>query len=152
MLVELNSSFPSIFNELSLVLIITPVISCVSNTAFNLFICSFDSTAFSPMITPSKPNVDVGIVVLKPGQDFQNHYHTTCEEIFYILEGEIDFYINNEKIQARPGDMIQCAPRDTHYLTNTSEKDFKALFVKSPHILERDVVNVDNPIIHNSID
>lgn len=95
------------------------------------------------------PNVDVGIVVLKSGQDFQNHYHTTCEEIFYILEGEIDFYINDERVSARPGDMIQCAPGDTHYLTNTSNNDFKALFVKSPYILERDVVNVDNPIIDN---
>ncbi|MFJ8235622.1 dimethylsulfonioproprionate lyase family protein [Ureibacillus sp. NPDC094379] len=93
------------------------------------------------------PNVDIGIVVLKPGQDFQNHYHTTCEEVFYILEGSIDYYINNERVPAKPGDLIQCAPGDTHYLINQSNSNFKALFIKSPHISERDVVNVENPKI-----
>jgi quercetin dioxygenase-like cupin family protein len=101
-----------------------------------------------PKYLTKGPNVDIGVVVLKPGQDFQNHYHTVCEEIFYILEGEIDFYINGDKVPVKPGDMIQCRPRDAHYLINQSDKNFKALFIKSPHILERDVVNVDNPKIN----
>ena len=44
------------------------------------------------------PNIDLGLVVIQPGQEFQNHYHTTCEEVFYALEGEIDFYVNNERV------------------------------------------------------
>jgi quercetin dioxygenase-like cupin family protein len=94
------------------------------------------------------PNVDIGIVVLKPGQDFPNHYHTTCEEDFYILEGSIDFYINNSKYTAKPGDLIQCRPGDSHYLFNNSSEIFKAVFIKSPHITEKDSVIVDNPIIN----
>ncbi|UAL53187.1 MULTISPECIES: cupin domain-containing protein [Metabacillus] len=94
------------------------------------------------------PNVDIGIVVLKPGQDFPNHYHTTCEEDFYILEGSIDFYINNNKYTAKPGDLIQCRPGDSHYLFNNSSEIFKAVFIKSPHITEKDSVIVDNPIIN----
>lgn len=100
-----------------------------------------------PKYLTKGPNVDVGVVVLKPGQDFQNHYHTVCEEIFYILEGKIDFYINGNKVPAVPGDMIQCRPGDAHYLINQTDEIFKALFIKSPHILERDVVNVENPEI-----
>lgn len=100
-----------------------------------------------PKYLTKGPNVDVGVVVLKPTQEFQNHYHTTCEEIFYILEGQIEIYINNERVDVKPGDMVQCSPGDTHYLINRSDSDFKALFVKSPHISERDVVSVDNPVI-----
>ncbi|MDQ6598349.1 cupin domain-containing protein [Bacillus salipaludis] len=100
-----------------------------------------------PKYLTKGPNVDVGVVVLKPGQDFQNHYHSVCEEIFYILEGEIDFYINGDHIPAKQGDMIQCRPHDSHYLINQSEKLFKAVFIKSPHIAERDTVTLPNPVI-----
>ncbi|MDN3019060.1 cupin domain-containing protein [Paenibacillus sp. BSR1-1] len=102
-----------------------------------------------PKYLTKGPNVDVGVVVLKPGQDFQNHYHSVCEEIFYILEGKIDFYINGIRVPVIPGDMIQCLPGDAHYLINQTDQPFKALFIKSPHILERDVVNIKNPEIND---
>jgi len=100
-----------------------------------------------PKYLTKGPNVDVGVVVLKPGQDFPNHYHTECEEIFYILEGEIDFYINGDRVEAKPGDMIQCRPGDSHYLINQSEANFKAVFIKSPHIGKNDSVVIDKPVI-----
>ncbi|GAK13988.1 cupin domain-containing protein [Geomicrobium sp. JCM 19039] len=98
-----------------------------------------------PKYLTKGPNVDVGVVVLKPSQEFQNHYHTTCEEIFYILEGEIDFYINNKRVPVKEGDLIQCAKGDSHYLINTSSNDFKAMFIKSPHIAVKDSVMISNP-------
>ncbi|KAB2334736.1 cupin domain-containing protein [Cytobacillus depressus] len=101
-----------------------------------------------PKYLTKGPNVDIGVVVLKPGQDFPNHYHTTCEEAFYILEGSIDFYINNVRHLAKPGDMIQCSPGDSHYLINNSSENFKAVFIKSPHIPENDSITIDKPIIN----
>ncbi|TCP29569.1 mannose-6-phosphate isomerase-like protein (cupin superfamily) [Scopulibacillus darangshiensis] len=103
-----------------------------------------------PKYLTKGPNVDVGVVVLKPGQDFQNHYHTTCEEIFYVLEGAIDFYINDHHVPMKQGDMLQVRPTESHYLINSSEQDFKAVFIKSPHIEARDSINVDNPKLHGS--
>lgn len=91
------------------------------------------------------PNIDLGVVVLKPGQDHQNHYHTIVEETFFVLEGETDFYINNQCISMKKGDMLQVRPNESHYLINQSDKDFKAIFVKSPHIDDRDSVSVDTP-------
>lgn len=91
------------------------------------------------------PNVDVGVVVIKPGQDFQNHYHTTCEEIFYALEGEIDFYVNNAKVPIKQGDVLQVRPHESHYLINRSDGIFKALFIKSPHLQKKDTVQTQNP-------
>ncbi|WP_042351289.1 cupin domain-containing protein [Bacillus massiliigorillae] len=105
-----------------------------------------------PKYLTKGPNIDLGIVVLKPGQDFQNHYHTTCEEVFYILEGNIDFYINNQRYPVQPGDMIQCSPGDSHYLINTSTAPFKAVFIKSPHIGVNDSVAIDAPIITKGVE
>jgi mannose-6-phosphate isomerase-like protein (cupin superfamily) len=100
-----------------------------------------------PKYLTKGPNVDVGVVLLKPGDDHDNHYHTTCEEIFYVLEGEIDIYIDGTPVHVKPGDMLQVRPRETHYLKNTNTVDFKAVFIKSPHISERDTVIVKNPKI-----
>ncbi|MGF9966165.1 cupin domain-containing protein [Bacillus rhizoplanae] len=91
------------------------------------------------------PNIDIGVVVIKPGQDFQNHYHTTCEEIFYALEGEIDFYVNHVKVPIKKGDVLQVRPHESHYLINRSSQNFKALFIKSPHLQEKDTVQTENP-------
>ncbi|WP_409294255.1 cupin domain-containing protein [Peribacillus sp. SCS-26] len=102
---------------------------------------------WGPKYLSKGPNIDIGIVVLKPGQDFQNHYHTICEECFYILEGAIDFYIDNRKVNVKSGDLLQVSPGESHYLINTSNEHFKALFIKSPHIADRDSVNTANPII-----
>jgi mannose-6-phosphate isomerase-like protein (cupin superfamily) len=93
------------------------------------------------------PNIDVGIVIIQPGQDFQNHHHTTCEEVFYVLEGAIDFYINNVKVPVKNGDLLQLRPYESHYLINNSHELFKAIFIKSPHVLEKDTIIVPNPII-----
>jgi mannose-6-phosphate isomerase-like protein (cupin superfamily) len=93
------------------------------------------------------PNIDCGIVVINPGQEFQNHHHVTCEEVFYVLEGEIDFYVNNVKVPLQQGDLLQLRPYESHYLINHSQAPFKAMFIKSPHLVEKDTVTVPNPTI-----
>ncbi|PGL18428.1 cupin domain-containing protein [Bacillus thuringiensis] len=93
------------------------------------------------------PNIDLGLVVIQPGQEFQNHYHMTCEEVFYALEGEIDFYVNNERVPIKQGDVLQVRPHESHYLINHSDKPFKAVFIKSPHLPNKDTVQTENPTL-----
>lgn len=79
------------------------------------------------------PNVGYGIVVLKPGQDFRNHYHKVMEENFFVLEGMIDFYINDEKITCGKGDLIHVDPSEKHYLINPYDEFAKAVFILAPY-------------------
>lgn len=89
------------------------------------------------------PNIDFGIVRLLPGEDFQNHLHEKIEEDFFILEGEIDFIIDNKKtLTARTGELIHVDPNESHYLKNNGSIPAKAIFVKAPYDPE-DKVNVD---------
>jgi len=44
--------------------------------------------------------------ILKPGFHLTRHYHKIMVEIFYIIEGEIEFIFDDKKIMAGKGDTI----------------------------------------------
>lgn len=85
------------------------------------------------------PRANFGVVVLKKGQDFRNHLHNVMEENFFILEGEIEFTVNAEKIICKKGDYIHIEPGEPHYLNNIYDGDSKAIFCLSP-FMENDKV------------
>jgi len=87
------------------------------------------------------PRMYAGVVALKPGQDFQAHYHNIMEENFYILEGEIEFHIDYQIFRCKPGDFIHVEPKKVHYLVNKGTTDFKALFMLAPY-QDKDKVEV----------
>ena len=51
---------------------------------------------------------------LKPGFYLGRHHHKIMTEVFYVLEGEIDFIFDNETISAGPGDTITVHPKVWH--------------------------------------
>ncbi|GAK60002.1 hypothetical protein U27_06989 [Candidatus Vecturithrix granuli] len=79
------------------------------------------------------PRVDMGLVVLQPGEDFQRHYHNIVEENFFVLEGEVDIDVAGTKIHAVPGDLIHAEPPEPHYLINNGSVACKMVFVKAPY-------------------
>ena len=82
------------------------------------------------------PHLSSGIVVFNPDQDFQCHYHKIMEESFLILEGELDFYINDKLVKCSKGDLITAEPGESHYIVNTSNKIAKAVFMLAPFQLQ----------------
>lgn len=87
------------------------------------------------------PRLSCGVVALKPGQDFTNHYHNHMEEDFFVLEGTIDFYINGELVTCKSGELIHVEPTETHYLKNNYAEPAKAVFMLGPYT-ENDKVEV----------
>lgn len=80
------------------------------------------------------PRASMGVVVLKPGEDFSNHYHNVMEENFFILEGEIEFVVDGAKHLCKKGDFIHVEPQESHYLINRSEtSNAKAMFFLAPY-------------------
>ena len=67
----------------------------------------------------------------RKGSDAPPHIHHREDEIFYILEGEIVFSVNNRTIKGTPGTMI-FLPRDVrHSFTIESEK-YRMLILVTP--------------------
>lgn len=80
------------------------------------------------------PRTDVGIVLLRPGDDVVNHYHARVEETFIPLEGEATLWIGcRERVVVRVGDVYQSPPGEMHYFVNESDQPFRMMFVKAPH-------------------
>ncbi len=64
---------------------------------------------------------------LEPGGSTTRHVHDTMTEIFYVLEGELKFWEEEEETTALEGDCVIVAPGELHALSNPSNR--KATFV-----------------------
>ncbi len=98
---------------------------------------------YGPKYLTTGPNVDMGVVVIIPGETHPCHMHTKQEESFLVLEGECAVYIDGEKVVIKQGDYLRCEPGESHLFRNESEEPFKAVFTKAPHMTEKDSVYID---------
>ena len=51
---------------------------------------------------------------LKPGFYLPRHHHKTMLEVFYILEGEVEYTFDDETLIAKPGDTVTVPPNVWH--------------------------------------
>ena len=65
------------------------------------------------------------------------HVHRVQEETFYVLEGECDWLIGNEHVQATPGTYLFLPPGVPHNIGNASDKIARVLMTVSPPGHER---------------
>jgi len=80
------------------------------------------------------PNLDWGVILLKPGEDLAGHYHEQVEETFYVLQGKATFQVNDEEIVAEQGTALRMEPEDCHAVANAGTRDLKLVFIKWPYL------------------
>ena len=59
-----------------------------------------------------------GYAYLLPGAINPEHRHMTCEEIIYMVAGELSVYANDTKIVVRPGQTALIPPEVRHKVAN----------------------------------
>lgn len=96
-----------------------------------------------PKYLANGPMVDMGVVVIGVGESHPCHKHEKQEESFFVLEGECSVYLDGEKIVIKKGDYLQCDPGESHMFINESDKPFKSVFIKAPHLDYKDSVYID---------
>lgn len=67
---------------------------------------------------------------LKPGFHLIRHYHKVMTEIFYILEGEIEFTFDDATVRATPGMVVNIPPSNWHEVR--SDPGGKLITIFSP--------------------
>jgi quercetin dioxygenase-like cupin family protein len=84
--------------------------------------------------------------VVPPGGGPPAHVHSREEEGFYVLEGEITFTINGERIVATAGTFANMPVGTPHSFKNESNKPARMLISVAPAGLERMFFEVGVPL------
>jgi uncharacterized cupin superfamily protein len=95
----------------------------------------------APMIGAQK--LGYNVTMLPPGKSaFPAHNHHVNEEMFFILEGEGEVRIGDQRHRVRKGDVIACAPggpETAHQIANTGPTEMRYLAVStklSPEVVD----------------
>ena len=60
------------------------------------------------------------------------HVHRVQEETFYVLDGECQWHVGGELIQAKPGAYVFIPPGVPHNIVNASDKPVRMMMTVSP--------------------
>jgi quercetin dioxygenase-like cupin family protein len=70
-----------------------------------------------------------------PGTEAPLHVHHTEDEAFWILEGDVTFYVGDATIEARAGDYV-FGPRDIPHRFTVGDSGCRMLFIFTPGGIE----------------
>jgi uncharacterized cupin superfamily protein len=60
------------------------------------------------------------------------HIHTNCEEAFYVLDGEIEFFLGEDTVIGRPGCFVHVPGGVSHTFGNAAAKMSRLLIIHAP--------------------
>jgi len=67
----------------------------------------------------------INYTILPPGTSIGNHKHSDDQEIYLILEGEGEMYLDGVTYPVKTGSVIVNKPFGTHGLVNNGQRDLK---------------------------
>src|SRR5438445_12227485 len=69
---------------------------------------------------------------IPPGFSTGLHVHRVQEETFYVLEGECDWQVGDERVRATAGTYLFLPPGVPHNIANSTDKPARVLMTVSP--------------------
>lgn len=94
--------------------------------------------------TEDTPRFNFGIIEMSPGRAMEQHVHEEEDDSFYILEGEMTFYVGEETYKAGPGSFV-FGPKDVPHTYIVDSGPAKLLFVLSPAGFEGFIEAISEP-------
>lgn len=77
-------------------------------------------------------NLSVKQEKMPSGTSEKLHVHEYAEQVFYILNGEAVFYLNDQKTIVKKGETISVSPKSKHYISNKAAEDLEFLVISCP--------------------
>ncbi len=87
----------------------------------------------------STRGVRVGICTIEPGQQTTFH-RQPAEEVFYVLAGQGNFRVGNERHEFAAGDCLYVSADVGHQIVNTGSENLQYLYVVVPPIMASEAV------------
>jgi quercetin dioxygenase-like cupin family protein len=85
--------------------------------------------------------------IVPPGGGPPPHVHSREEEAFYVLEGELTFYIGNKRFVAGPGAFANTSVGTEHYFKNETQHSARMLITVTPAGLEKMFLEIAQPVV-----
>lgn len=63
------------------------------------------------------------VVKVPAGETVEEHYHRERTEVFVVLQGSGQVYINGSPVADKPHDIALCRPNDRHKIVNAGDTD-----------------------------
>jgi len=82
------------------------------------------------LFKPNENSIVVQEVKIGSGETAKSHYHKKQTEVFYFLNDNGYWLVNNEKIEPRVGEVLIIEPNDRHEVVNNSSADYIYLALK----------------------
>mgnify|MGYP000583682761 CR=1 FL=1 len=86
--------------------------------------------------TGNTKNITVGRVTIKKGQSNPRHSHSNCEEVLYLLSGQLEHSIGDETVILRAGDTLVIGPGIAHNAINIGDEDADMIVAYSSGVRE----------------
>jgi quercetin dioxygenase-like cupin family protein len=105
-----------------------------------------DWGAVGVLIRPDNTGTDFVTVVeaeFLPGKGHNFHHHPNQQEVIYVLEGEIEQWLEDDKQDLKPGDALVIGKGVVHASFNDSDKPAKILAILTPCAGEQGFETVD---------
>ena len=80
---------------------------------------------------PPGAEMTVGLAVFDAGKGNVEHTHPDCEEVVYVLEGEVEHTLGDQRTTLRAGDLIVVPRGVPHRLLNRGSAPVRAYIVFS---------------------
>lgn len=90
------------------------------------------SPVLRPLLSPSNSAASAlscAEATLAPGARFREHYHLLAEEVYYILQGNGEVFVQGEIRKVKPGDIVLIPPGHRHRILNPSSASQNLVFL-----------------------
>lgn len=85
-----------------------------------------------PANNPGAVNQSLAEATISANQKTAEHFHKKTEEIYFILSGNGEMFLDGESFKVTAGDTILIKPGKRHCIKNTGNSDLKILCSCSP--------------------
>ncbi|HMF41766.1 MAG TPA: cupin domain-containing protein, partial [Polyangia bacterium] len=72
---------------------------------------------------------------IPPSAGEVRHYHQRARQCFFVLSGQLDIEVGEQKVRVSSGDALEVAPGEPHRVRNVGDADATFLVVSAPTTL-----------------
>ena len=94
-----------------------------------------DGTLLRELLHPAKANLDLRYSLAHasiPSGESSKPHKLRISEVYYILEGEGEMFIDNESGTVMVGQAVYIPPNTTQYILNTGKSELRFLCIVDP--------------------